>query len=106
MFPTTQESMAALYEADETAWLETTAELLRTGQIDRIDFEVLEEYLTDMAKRDRREVESRLVTLIAHLLKWENQSERRSGSWRATILERPSWRGSRAGRRANGETTR
>jgi Domain of unknown function DUF29 len=87
MLPATQESMAALYESDETAWLEATAELLRTGQVDRIDFDVLEEYLTDMAKRDRREVENRLVTLIAHLLKYEHQAARRSGSWRATILE-------------------
>ncbi len=38
-----------------------------------------------MAKRDRREVISRLVVLLSHLLKWENQPERRSGSWRGTM---------------------
>lgn len=78
---------AALYDLDETAWLETTAELVRHGQLESVDGTALAEYLTDMAKRDRREVFSRLVVLLSHLLKWEYQPERRSGSWLATILE-------------------
>jgi hypothetical protein len=40
-----------------------------------------------MARRDRREVESRLILLIAHALKWTHQPEHRSGSWRVTIVE-------------------
>src|SRR5262249_11871318 len=43
------------------------------------------EVLADMARRDRREVLSRLTTLLAHLLKWEHQPGQRSNSWRATI---------------------
>jgi hypothetical protein len=38
-----------------------------------------------MAKRDKREVLSRLATLIAHLLKWQFQADQRSKSWEATI---------------------
>lgn len=38
-----------------------------------------------MARRDRREVESRLAGLIAHLLKWEHQPGKCSGGWRATL---------------------
>ena len=78
---------AALHELDETAWLEATADLLRHGQLDAVDLDTLAEYLTDMARRDRREVFSRLVVLLAHLLKWEYQPDRRAGSWLATILE-------------------
>jgi len=78
---------AALYEVDETAWLEATAVLIRQGRFDEIERDILAEYLTDMAKRDRREVFSRLVVLLSHLLKWEYQPDRRSGSWRGTILE-------------------
>ena len=78
---------AALYESDETAWLEKTADLIRHGQLDSVDLATLAEYLTDMAKRDRREVFSRLVVLLSHLLKWEYQPDHRSGSWQATILE-------------------
>ena len=40
-----------------------------------------------MAGRDRREGESRLVTLLAHLLKGMHQSEYRTRSWRGTIVE-------------------
>lgn len=78
---------AALYEADETAWLEAAADLIRQGRLEEIDRAALAEYLTDMAKRDRREVLSRLATLLVHLLKWRYQPERRSGSWRGTIIE-------------------
>ncbi len=87
MVQRTPHALAALYEADETAWLELTAGLVRAGRFDHVDAATLAEYLDDMAKRDRREVESRLVVLLAHLLKWEHQPDRRTGSWLATILE-------------------
>lgn len=76
-----------LHEADETAWLDQTAALVRSGRFDQIDATTLAEFLTDMTRRDRREVFSRLVVLLTHLLKWEHQPERRSGSWQGTILE-------------------
>lgn len=79
--------LASLFESDETAWLEATAELVRTGRFDDVDTANLAEYLVDMARRDRREVVSRLVVLFVHLLKWESQPQRRSGAWQATILE-------------------
>ncbi len=87
MVQRTSGATAALYERDETAWLETAADLIRHGQLDAIDPDTLAEYLTDMARRDRREVFSRLVTLLAHLLKWEFQPDQRSRSWLATMLE-------------------
>src|SRR5437868_2836628 len=76
-----------LYDRDETAWLEAMAALAAEGRYSEMDFANLSEYLTDMARRDRREVYSRLVILLAHLLKWEHQPDRRSGSWRGTIRE-------------------
>jgi hypothetical protein len=79
--------LAALYETDETAWLETTAALVRAGRLGEVDTGNLAEYLSDMAWRDRREVVSRLVVLFVHLLKWDFQSQRRCGAWQATILE-------------------
>ena len=87
MVQRTAEALAALYEADETAWLDATAELLRAGRFDQLHAGTLAEYLSDMARRDRREVYSRLAVLLAHLLKWEHQPDRRSGSWLGTILE-------------------
>ena len=85
MVQTTLETLAALYEADETAWLEATADLVRDGRLDQVDRGTLAEYLTDMARRDRREVTSRLGILLAHLLKWRHQPDQRSGSWRGTV---------------------
>jgi hypothetical protein len=85
MVQRTPHALAALYEADETAWLEATADLVRDGRLDQVDPNTLAEYLTDMARRDRREVTSRLAVLIAHLLKWQYQPERRTGGWRETV---------------------
>lgn len=79
--------LSTLYERDETAWLEAMSALAASGRVSEMDHKHLSEYLADMAKRDRREVFSRLVTLLTHLLKWEHQPERRSGSWRGTIRE-------------------
>lgn len=78
-------ALAALYETDETAWLDATEELVRSGRLNQVDAESLAEYLADMAGRDRREVVSRLAQLLAHLLKWQFQPERRSGSWRESV---------------------
>lgn len=85
MVQRTPQALAALYEADETAWLDATADLIRAGRLDQIDAGTLAEYLSDMARRDRREVTSRLGVLIAHLLKWRYQHGQRSGGWRSTI---------------------
>jgi hypothetical protein len=81
------DTLPALYERDETAWLEAMAELARDGRAEDLDLSHLAEYLSDMARRDRREVESRLVVLLAHLLKWIHQPGHRSRSWRATVIE-------------------
>jgi len=79
-------SLPSLYEQDETAWLELTAQLISQRRYKEIDHKNLSEYLSDMARRDKREVVSRLVNLMAHLLKWEHHAEQRSNSWRGTIL--------------------
>jgi hypothetical protein len=78
--------LAVLYERDETAWLEAMSELIRRGRLEELDYPNLAEYLADMARRDRREVESRLTVLISHALKWAHQPDHRSGSWKGTII--------------------
>lgn len=77
---------ASLYQADETAWLEAQVDLIQRGQVADLDYSNLAEYLADMARRDRREVESRLAVLLAHLLKWTYKPDGRTGSWRGTIV--------------------
>ena len=74
------EPLSALYEQDETAWLEIMAKLVAKKRFAELDHQHLSDYLNDMAKRDRREVRSRLVQLLLHLLKWEYQPENRAAS--------------------------
>jgi hypothetical protein len=81
------EGLGPLYLEDETAWLDIMSRLAREGRTEEFDLPNLSEFLADMAGRDRREVESRLVVLMAHLLKWEHQPDHRSRSWKATIVE-------------------
>ncbi len=84
-----------LYQTDYAAWAKRHVELLRTRRFAEMDIEHLLEELGDMSKSERRELESRLLILIAHLLKWEFQYPHLSEqwrefdgrSWRATIVE-------------------
>jgi len=82
----TLEPLADLYETDETAWLDAMAELIDTGNVNDLDLAHLAEFLAAMARRDRREIVSRLTILIAHVLKWHHQPENRSKSWRRTVV--------------------
>lgn len=85
MIATPVPQLADLYETDETAWLEAMAALAAQRRGAELDYDHLAAFLTDMARRDRREVESRLAVLIAHLLKWQFQPDRRSRSWLLTV---------------------
>lgn len=84
--PNTDE-LSELYLRDETAWLEEMAERIALGAYGELDYDNLREYLTDMAKRDRREILSRLIVLIAHHLKWQYQPAMRCVSWQLMIAE-------------------
>jgi len=86
MIQQTLEVLPSLYESDETAWLEAMSELIHRGRFDELDYAHLREYLLDMARRDRREVKNRLAILIAHLLKWVKQKDKRTRSWRRTLV--------------------
>ena len=79
--------MDTLYEHDFYAWTQEQAALIRTGRLADIDVIHLAEEIESMGARERRELISRLAVLLAHLLKWQHQPERRSTSWRLTINE-------------------
>lgn len=86
MVPKPAAALSDLYRADETAWLDAMVELLDLGAHDALDFQNLREFLSDMARSDRREVYNRLAVLFVHILKWEYQPGKRSESWRRTIF--------------------
>lgn len=75
------------YDQDYYLWFADQARLLRSGTWDRIDVEHLAEELEDMGKREKRALRSRTVVLLAHLLKYAHQPDRRGPSWTGTIRE-------------------
>lgn len=73
------------YEFDVIAWAQEQAALLRSGRFDLLDIEHIADEIEDVGKSEKREIRNRMAVLLAHLLKWQYQSERQSNSWRRTI---------------------
>ncbi|MEN3112401.1 DUF29 domain-containing protein [Uliginosibacterium paludis] len=73
------------YEHDINAWAIEQARLLRAGRFDLLDIEHIAGEIEDVGKSEQRELASRMVVLLAHLLKWAYQPERRGASWEKTI---------------------
>ncbi len=80
-------TVSNLYDRDYALWIETTIAQLRSKNVAEIDWDNVLEEFEDMGKRERRSLKSNLVILLQHLLKWEFQSEKRSGSWKGSIIE-------------------
>ncbi|NCC37538.1 MAG: DUF29 domain-containing protein [Chloroflexia bacterium] len=79
--------MKPTYDQDYYQWFGDQARLLREGLWEHIDVANLAEELEDMGKREKRALRSRSVVLLAHLLKYAYQPERRGPSWTGTIRE-------------------
>jgi hypothetical protein len=75
------------YDDDFYAWTAEQARLLRAGEFSQIDVENVAEELESMGRSDKRELESRLETLLMHLLKWQVQIRMRSPSWSGMVRE-------------------
>jgi len=75
------------YETDVVAWANEQAALIRAGRFDQLDIEHIADEIEDVGKSEQRELESRMAVLLAHLLKWQYQPERRGRSWSLTITD-------------------
>ena len=73
------------YEADFFGWANEQAALLRAGRLNEADIANIAEEIESMGKSEKRELISRLIVLLTHLLKWKYQSKGRGPSWEATI---------------------
>jgi hypothetical protein len=76
-----------LYDTDYLKWIESTVENLRLQNYSNIDWENLIEEIEDMGRSERRSLESNLIVVLTHLLKWQYQPEFRSGSWKGSLVE-------------------
>lgn len=76
-----------LYEQDFYLWTQTIVQHLKEHNFSEIDIPNLIEEIESMGRSEKRELKSRLIVLLMHLIKWQYQPERRSESWRSTISE-------------------
>jgi hypothetical protein len=77
--------MATRYQDDPALWAKEQAAALRAGRWQDLDLENLVEEIEGLSRSDRRELMSRMVALLAHLIKWAHQPFNRSSSWEQSI---------------------
>jgi hypothetical protein len=75
----------SLYETDAYTWGLRQSDALRRRAVEEIDWDNVAEEIEDVSRSEARELLNRLVVLLAHLLKWRFQPERRGRSWELTI---------------------
>ena len=73
------------YQTDYYGWTEEQAFLLKSGRWQEIDINNIIEEIESMGRSEKRSLESRLIVLLTHLLKWHYQPVRRGKSWQLTI---------------------
>src|SRR5437660_10075052 len=76
----------ARYDQDLYSWAAEQAALLRAGRIAEADVLNIAEEIDDVGNEQYDKLESALRIILIHLLKWDHQPERRSRSWRGSIL--------------------
>lgn len=78
---------ASAYDDDFYAWTQDQAEKLRARRHNEVDWENAAEEIEGLGRSDRRSIGSNLNVVLAHLLKWNCQPDRRKGGWVASIIE-------------------
>lgn len=80
----------SIYEKDYYKWIATTVEQIRQGNFANIDWDNVLEELETLGRSEKRELKSRLIVLIEHLLKlayWSTEREYNARGWNNTIVE-------------------
>ncbi|MDO9706728.1 DUF29 domain-containing protein [Paracraurococcus lichenis] len=70
---------------DLHAWAREQAALLRAGRLPEVDAANIAEALDDVAESQYDRLEGTLRVLMAHMLQWDHQPERRGRRWANTI---------------------
>ena len=84
---TSAHNQTNLYDRDYALWLEAQVQALKDGNLKAIDLGNLIEEIEDMGRSQKDAVDSNLVVVLLHLLKYKYQPEKRSNSWKASIRE-------------------
>ena len=76
-----------LYEQDYYLWLEDILKKIQDKRWDEMDWDNLWSEIDDIGKSQKQRLISNLRILLMHLLKWEFQPDKRTNSWKYTIIE-------------------
>jgi predicted DNA-binding ribbon-helix-helix protein len=74
------------YEQDFYSWALRQAALLRAGRFAELDIANIAEELDTLGRAEFNSLVSALRVLMLHLLKWDQQPEKRSRSWVVSIV--------------------
>jgi Domain of unknown function DUF29 len=77
----------SLYERDFCLWVEEQARLLKDARLEQLDVVNLIDEIEDLGIHEKKAVQSNLVVVLKHLLKYQYQPRRRSRSWLSSIAE-------------------
>jgi predicted DNA-binding ribbon-helix-helix protein len=77
----------SLYDRDYYLWIEDVLKKIQEKKWEEMDWDNLWEEIDDMGKSQKQRITSNLRILLMHLLKWEFQPEKRTNSWKYTIIE-------------------
>ena len=69
---------ADLYDQDYYLWLSHTAQLISEGKFSEVDTVNLIEEIEDLGRSEKRAIESNLVVVLLHLLKYKYQPKKRT----------------------------
>jgi hypothetical protein len=82
-------SLSELYEQEYDQWLEETVRILKSRQLEQLDYENLIEELEALGRSEKNAVKSLLLQVIIHLLLlqfWTKERERNANHWSAEII--------------------
>ncbi|MBW4552561.1 MAG: DUF29 domain-containing protein [Aphanocapsa sp. GSE-SYN-MK-11-07L] len=80
-------SITTLYEGDYVAWTERMAQLMRERKFDQVDWDNVIEEIASLGKTEKQALESNLIILLVHLLKWQYQPSMHCANWKGSIVE-------------------
>ena len=76
-----------LYERDFCRWIDEQVRLLKDDRLEQLDVINLIAEIEDLGIHEKKAVQSDLVVVLKHLLKYQFQPRRRSRSWLSSIAE-------------------
>jgi len=78
---------STLYDRDFNLWLDKTASLLKERQFHELDIPNLVEEIETIGRSEKHALQSNLIVVLLHLLKYKYQPQRHSSSWLSSIAE-------------------